>query len=180
MHNLENVDYVGEWYYRRTLGMENVINDYYSKGGVISTQAIDHIDERMASNINTKLLTILNADNDYVFFFPPYSILFWYDAYSKGYGEAFLKAKQAIVDAFASYPNVEIYDFQATDYVMDLDNYVDGVHYRKEMNDLMVECFADGHYKTNSDLCKKNKEKLEIMVENFMLHNSEWLLPWGE
>ncbi|MFR5796165.1 MAG: hypothetical protein ACLUI3_11885, partial [Christensenellales bacterium] len=70
---------------------------------------------------------------------------------SKGTLEAMLALRGLCYDALSSYDNVTIYDFSAReDWVLDLNNYKDTLHYGQWINDAMAECIAGGEYIVSS------------------------------
>ena len=81
----------------------------------------------------------------FIFFFPPYSLLSWYQTYENGTLELDLHQKQALIEVLLAYDNVQVYDFQArADWICDLDNYIDTRHYSGAINDAMAEEMAAG------------------------------------
>lgn len=105
-------------------------------------------------------------DTEFVIFFPPYSILYWYDRFADGSLEAELAGEKQIIETLLAYPNVKVYYFQNRfDYITDLDNYCDYTHYYYEMNNYMMECFADGTHRVT-------QEDYEIILAE-MLHFME-------
>lgn len=107
-------------------------------------------------------------DTRFVFFFPPYSILYWYDCMGEGSIPAYMAETEEIMGRLLEYPNAEVYFFQNNfDYITDLDHYCDYTHYNHDMNDYMTQCFADGTYR----LTKENY--LTVLQEM-----QEWLLAF--
>lgn len=175
MHNLENVDYVGEWYYRKAVGKEVFRSNYRSGSGSISKQNHEGMYERMIENVDRKLTTIIDESNNYVFFFPPYSAAFWSDAESAGYAEIWYSVKEYIIQKLLEYSNVEIYDFQYTEEICDLEHYRDVTHYGKELNDWMIGCFATDMNKVSKDNVNENIDALRKLVYKFREENREWI-----
>ena len=65
--------------------------------------------------------------------------------------EYHLQQKKALAEALLPYDNVEIYDFQArTEWICDLNQYIDAKHYGPDINDAMAECIAGGEYAVSS------------------------------
>ena len=59
--------------------------------------------------------------------------------------EYHLQQKKALAEALLPYDNVEIYDFQArTEWICDLNQYIDAKHYGPDINDAMAEEMAAG------------------------------------
>ena len=82
----------------------------------------------------------------HVFFFPPYSGLFWYNAYLSQDYENYLRAKEYFV-CRAEALGAEVYDFQGAPFTSDMGVYRDSMHYGAEINDWMTRCFASGDYR---------------------------------
>lgn len=86
-----------------------------------------------------------HLDTQFIFFFPPYSAAHWYQFYTQGQMEYHLQQKKALAEALLPYGNVEIYDFQArTEWICDLNQYIDAKHYGPDINDAMAEEMAAG------------------------------------
>jgi len=84
-----------------------------------------------------------HPDTEFIFFFPPYSLVRWYELYQQGLFHEFLVQKEAIVKSLLPYENVRIYDYQARlDWITDLDNYIDPGHYGPWINDEIVRLVA--------------------------------------
>ena len=91
-----------------------------------------------------------HPDTEFIFFFPPYSLVNWYRFYQLGDMEYHLTQKAAFVKALLPYENVRIYDFQArTDWILNLNNYIDASHYGPWINDAMVEHVARDEHRVN-------------------------------
>lgn len=107
-----------------------------------------------------------HPDTEFIFFFPPYSLVRWYHFYQQGEMEYHLTQKAAFVQALLPYENVKIYDFQArTDWILHLDNYIDASHYGPWINDAMVDHVARDEYRVRSvDDALKNNDVLRRHV----------------
>ena len=175
MHNLQSVDYIGDWYYRHQIGEDIVKQKYLSGEDAVSAQKLDGMTERMTANVNSKLTTIIDENNEYVFYFPPYSALFWYEASRQGYMDEYLNIKEKIIMKLMEYPKVKVYDFQYADFIIDLENYRDSTHYRREINDWMTECFASDRYCVQENNYKENIQALRNLVDEFKEKNNAWL-----
>jgi len=92
-----------------------------------------------------------HPDTEFLFFFPPYSLAHWYSFYQKGDFEYHLIQKEALTDILLQYENVKVYDFQArTDWILNLDHYIDSSHYGPWINDAMGEAIARDEYRVLS------------------------------
>ena len=100
-----------------------------------------------AANLRTPLIPYIAAhpQTQFDIFFPPYSAAEWSTMQSKGTLEAMLTLRGLCYDALSRFDNVNIYDFAARDeWVLDLDNYKDTLHYGQWINDAMAACIAAG------------------------------------
>lgn len=153
---------------------QEVIRESYT-APVISGVTIpeDAYYEKTAYNFNTYILPYIEKmeDTQFVVFFPPYSILYWYEQMAGGCIEARMHQMEQITEALLSYPNVRVFYFQNDyTYITDYNNYCDSTHYRHEMNDYMTECFQTGEY----ELTKENyKAVLQEAKEWFLTFDYE-------
>lgn len=100
------------------------------------------------------------TDTDFIFFFPPYSILYWYDCMAEGSIEAYMAEIEQITAMLLEYPNVRVFYFQ-NDFnrITNYDNYIDSTHYLLETNNFMTQCFADGNYELTEETYKSVLEE---------------------
>ena len=84
-------------------------------------------------------------DVNFVFFVPPYSILYWDDSVLRGRLAAEISAMAEAYGPLLWKDNVRIFYFQDNwDIITDLDNYKDYSHYSQDINRYMYECMRDG------------------------------------
>lgn len=92
--------------------------------------------ETLAGNI--ELLTSMvkaHPETTFKFFFSPYSMLWWDNAYRTGERDAWLYDEEQAIAALLDYDNVEIYYYQdAEEIITDLNLYMDTIHFSKEVN----------------------------------------------
>lgn len=96
-------------------------------------------------NYNLKPLFEKYPEIDFYVFFPPYSILYWYDQSQTM--DALMEMREKIVKQLLMYENVYIFDFQSEkNIITNLWNYKDTKHYSPEINDFMTTCFKEKKY----------------------------------
>ncbi|MBQ8783673.1 MAG: hypothetical protein IJZ57_07885 [Clostridia bacterium] len=141
-----DIDEIGAWHSDFSIGENAVLKSLEKRGYGVSKIEADGVETPVNANVDLLFSTIseLNNNTEYVLFFPPYSSLYWIYAKDNGHFDAFCDAKEKIVTLAQQYQNVSVYDFQSFELTTDLDNYRDISHYSKEINDYLVECFADG------------------------------------
>ena len=108
-----------------------------------------------------------HPDTEFIFFFPPYSLVRWYELYSQKLMGEFLAQKEAIIERLLPYENVRIYDFQAKlEWISNLDNYIDPGHYGPWINDEMVRLIAGDQYRiTAVSQAQENNDVLEAEMD---------------
>lgn len=125
---------------------EWVIANYEQPTVFADSLPADSYQDNIAENLRTCIIPYIEVmpDTEFVVFFPPYSILYWYTRYADGSLEAELAGEKQIIEELLAYPNVSVYYFQNQyDFIINLDNYTDYTHYIHEMNDQMTLCFAE-------------------------------------
>lgn len=89
---------------------------------------------------------------DFIFYAPPYSILYWDDSVRHGRLTAEICMLNDVYGKLLTYENVKLYYFQDRwEIISDLDNYKDYSHYSQEINKYMAECMHDGKYELTMD-----------------------------
>lgn len=133
-----------------------VVLGNYSRPEITGEAAVFTPQERenITRNLREQLLSLAQEypDTEFLFFFPPYSILNW-DAHTREssvdrYVDAFQAATQLLLEA----PNVRVFSFY-TDFetTTNLDNYRDTVHYSNDINSLLLQRMAAGEYELTQD-----------------------------
>lgn len=118
--------------------------------------------EAMKKNIDVNLIPLIQNHPNTIFyiFYPPYSILAFKDMQNKKWLKTVERFKRHVFITLAHYPNVKLYDFQASKEVTcNLDNYKDLLHYHQRINTWMLQEMKSGKYliKDNSQLQKSNR-----------------------
>jgi len=161
-----NIDYFGNWGFEEKIGEDIVIANYVNKNYSVTDITLDSLHKKMTKRID-EFFDVVDADEgEHIFFFPPYSALFWCDAQNKGYYEEYQLAKIYFVNRADSL-GCTVFDFQTADCIMDLNNYKDTTHYGPEINNWMIDCFAIKDGIVNENQMINNCENLDDMVEQF-------------
>lgn len=103
--------------------------------------------ENAVRNLETHLLPLIEAhpETRFLFFFPPYSAAEWSTMESRGTLDALLALRGLCYERLSAYPNAALYDFSAREeWVTDLQNYKDTLHYGQWINDEIAVCLAEG------------------------------------
>ena len=146
-------------------------------GAVISSEEVaqapleEHpaLSQQSRLNVEYNLLPFIEAhpETQFIFFFPPYSLMQWYAFYTQGQLVDNLMQKQAAAERLLAYDNVKIYDFQANlDWILDLDHYVDFEHYGAHINEQIVTLIAQDAYRiTDAEQLRENAAVLMSYVD---------------
>lgn len=120
-------------------------------------------------NVRHNILPYIEAhpDTEFIFFFPPYSLVRWYNFYEGGTLNYHHTQKEAIIKCLLPYENVRIYDFQAEiEWISDLDNYIDDGHYGPWINDAMIEAISkDQNRVTSVKMAQENDAVIRAYVD---------------
>ena len=98
---------------------------------------------------------------------PPYSSIWWYEAYMCGDLELNFYALDQAFTRLLSYDNVEIHYFQEMEEIVsDLSLFMDTIHYHPDVNKTLVELIPSCEYKVTLD---KKDEVLEIPLISYFI-----------
>lgn len=93
-----------------------------------------------------------HPDVNFIFYAPPYSILYWDDCVLRGRLTAEICAMSEVYGTLLWHPNVRMFYFQDNwDIITDLNNYKDYSHYSQDINKYMYECMRDGTCEVTKD-----------------------------
>lgn len=107
----------------------------------------DKYTDAAKANLETHLIAFIEAhpETQFDIFFPPYSAAEWSTMLSRGNLEAMLTLRGLCYDMLSIYDNVTLYDFSVREnWVLDLSNYKDTLHYGQWINDAIIEEIAAG------------------------------------
>ena len=110
--------------------------------------------ENVNNNLDENLLVYVEAhpETEFVIFYPPYSILYWYNRITENKLELSLEEYLLITKRLLEYENVHVFCFSGCeDYVTDLGNYVDYIHQHSRVNDYIAECLCNGENELTPD-----------------------------
>ena len=112
-----------------------------------------YYEEELTGNIALLTAQIeAHPETTFKFFFPPYSMLWWDNIYRSGERDAYLYNEKQATSALLEYDNVEIYYFQdEEEIVTNLDNYMDMIHFSKEINQVICDKLIAGEGRLTKD-----------------------------
>lgn len=159
-----SIDRLEDWSLNASYGEERMQGSFPGESHELPQADTEAIYQQMRSCVDRYLDSFHYEKGEHIFFLVPYSSLYWCDMENSGRMAPYLRAKAYFVEQ-AIARGAAVYDFQAADFTMDLDNYSDPSHYCPEINDWMVECFANGD-------CLVNMENFDA-VQNRLLENTK-------
>ena len=132
------------WAGRDDYGLVALYNAQFTPPGEV--EPADRYVSAAQANLETHILPFIAAhpETQFDFFFPPYSAAEWSTMLSKGTLESMLALRGLCYDALSAHSNVTVHDFAARkDWVLNLNNYKDTLHYGQWINDAIVEDIAE-------------------------------------
>lgn len=132
--------------------------------------------EAIKANLDTNIIPYIqdNPETTFHVFYPPYSILYWYDVVRRQELDAVIEKYRYMTKRLLEYDNVEVYFFQnQEDIICNLNNYADYTHYHGRICHDMVKCFATGQRRVNEDSLEKELSTLRELAENYD-YESTW------
>lgn len=133
--------------------------------------------KNMIENLNSiENIVKNNKDINFIFFYPPYSILqrVLEYKYSNDVFEGRLNSRAVYFQTLNNYKNIKIFDLRSNaDIVENLNNYKDLFHYSQNINNLIIDCIKDNKFLVDSSNYQKYNEALENEVKNYQLNETE-------
>ena len=121
-------------------------------------------------NLTANICPFIEAHPDTTFhiFYPPYSILYWYDALRQQELDAALEKYRYITERLLAYDNVKVYFFQNQEEIIcNLNNYADYTHYHGSICRYMVECFKNGQHRVTTENLAGELSVLEELTKTY-------------
>ena len=109
-----------------------------------------------------------HPDTEFIFFFSPYSILFWDKMDRLGQTEAMLTLLEEAAETLLSYDNAELQFFMAdTEVITNLDNYADHIHVAGRVTYRMSQAMPAGEYRLTAENRAEVLDGLRSFVVNY-------------
>lgn len=155
------------WAQYKTFSAEDTLSRYQRIEQVVSMQDIAEYETNIQGNVTLlEKLVKAHPNTEFMFLMPPYSMLWWDNAYRNGTLEASLYAIETMAETLLTYENVEIYCYQKEkDIVMNLDYYMDNVHFSENINQWMVEQIGQPTYQLTQENLQEKIEDLRLLAQ---------------
>ena len=109
-----------------------------------------------------------HPDTDFIFFFSPYSILFWDKMERLGQTEAMFTMLEDTVQTLLAYDNAELQFFMADREIMtNLDNYADHIHIAGRVTYRLAQAMPTGQYRLSRETYREVLDGLREFVINY-------------
>lgn len=119
-----------------------------------------------------------HPETEFVFFYPVYSMLWWDGIVRSGERDAYIYNELQMTKALLQYDNVKIFCFQAEeDIATNLDNYMDSIHFSKEINRLMLDKIIAGENELT--MANYGEKIMEVKTFSDRVVN-EYIKPYEE
>lgn len=172
---LYNYNYMWQWQheFNDAFGKEKVLKKYLASQG--SNKKFDQKAwsvDNLELSFNKNLLSLIKAhpETEFILFYPPYSILTFYDWRKHGVLDSNIHFKHYVFEHIKALDNVKLYDFQVAEKViMNLDNYRDYSHYHQDINTWMLEEIKSDNYRVKSNNIDSYGDKLLKLTEDYIV-----------
>ncbi len=144
-------------------------DQYYTKANVLmyyvpaeeaeQEMAEDAFVSGIRANLDVNILPYVEAhpETEFVFWYPPYSILYWNDVMRQKELDAVIRELEYMTEQLLAYNNVRVFCFQNNrEIVCNLNNYADYTHYHGDICRYIVESFNNG----DNELTWENYEEV--------------------
>jgi hypothetical protein len=155
------------WAQYKTFSKEEALSHYDRPEEIAPMKAEEEYKEFVDGNVELLVKRVeQHPDTMFYFFYPPYSMLWWDNMYRSGEQEQVMYAAGTSAERLLGYENVRMYYFQNDrDIILDLDQYMDPVHFTAEINQYMVEQMKEDNYRLTEENYREELDKMRKLAE---------------
>ena len=175
--NNRDLEYLGNWNESGGFSAEKVMKDYRlaqvnEKYFGLNEEPLEYIKQNFTTNILS--LVRLHPETQFIFFYPPYSILrheVWKTTNEARYRNQ-LEMGEWMFEQLDRLPNAKVYDFQTeADITFDLSLYKDLSHYNQNVNTWIAERIGedDAKYRVTADNVRAFADTLEEQLVSLLV-----------
>lgn len=157
--------YNSQWWMVNFYGKEQVLSSYTPPMKTEFTEEISDYTDKLLKNLeeNIRPMLMSHPNTRFTIFFPPPSVLFWYDYAQSGQLEVILEEFRVCCEWLFQFENVRVFYFANMEEVItNLDIYADTSHHNQDINRYMAECFTSGEHEVTE---KNLDEELAIFKQ---------------
>lgn len=158
------------WWKPEHYNLANVRLYYTPAEEITDTTPLEEYIAGIEKNLNVNIIPFIeeHPDTEFTIFYPPYSILYWYDAKRTGDVDIIVGKLKYMTERLLAYDNVEVYLFCGDeDIITNFDNYADYTHYSTAVCDYMVSCFETGEHRIVFSNYESEFEALRQLALNY-------------
>lgn len=173
-------EHMYQWQHKHanSFGKEKIVEQLKNYKPAKTINLDDYSFKNMKKSFNYNFLSLAkqHSDKDFIFFYPPYSIIAYKMWEENGTLDAILKFKSYAFEQFSKLNNVKVYDFHhAFEITNNLDNYKDYTHYSQEINNWMIDQMKHENYLVTKENIDQHLKSLRKQIKaydlNATLHN---------
>lgn len=158
------------WWKPEHYNLANVRLYYTPAEEITDTTPLEEYIAGIEKNLDVNIIPFIeeHPDTEFTIFYPPYSILYWYDAKRTGDVDIIVGKLKYMTERLLAYDNVEVYLFCGDeDIITNFDNYADYTHYSTAVCDYMVSCFETGEHRIVFSNYESELEALRQFALNY-------------
>ncbi|WP_051205618.1 hypothetical protein [Butyrivibrio sp. FC2001] len=144
----------------------------------------DEEKKMLEGNIEQNVVSLArkHPETTFLYFFPPYSMVYWGALYEEGQLDKILACKQAAIEQMLECDNIHIYSFTThTEITADLSRYRDQAHYDYKVNEFIIDTivkYENGYENTDmfelSDRITRENADGYFIEESYLLNNFDY------
>ena len=167
------------WAQYKTFSEAGTLSNYNRVEEIIPMLTEEYYKENVDANIAAVENVVKNNPQiTFRFICPPYSMLWWDNAYRNGETEQNLYANREAAKRLLPYENVEMYYFQNDEQVItNLNNYMDTIHFSDAINGAIVDHMKNGKYRLTIDNYEEELNRMEALSDKIQ---SEYITKYYE
>lgn len=174
---LENLNRWANW---SSFSKEITLQSFNSSVERGEFQAFEYVKEdykleKLKSNVDKNIFSaaLANPNISFKYYFPPFSILEIISFKMNGTFDNFIRIRDYIFQNYSHYDNIEIFDFQASDFILELENYKDRAHHIPQMNSRMLRYMLGGEPVSPEAFAENQKKIIDLCDEYFSRYSSD-------
>lgn len=157
------------WLPKAKFGKEHVLKDY-NPDTTLEPLAADAYLQTVQENLEYNILPLIQQHPDvtFTFFAPPPSIVYWDYTLQEGKLDAVIEMLSYTYEALLQNDHVRVFFFQdQEEWITNLDNYTDTLHFKPDFNLQMVEMISRGENELTLENYRERLDAMKDFVLNF-------------
>lgn len=165
------------WAQYKTFSREEALRNYSRPEEIQPVKAEEEYKDFVDGNVALLVKQVeMHPETTFIFFYPPYSMLWWDNMYRSGELGQSMYAARTSMERLLDYGNVRMYYFQNDrEIILDLDNYMDPVHFTAEINQYMVEQMKEDNYRLTRENYQEKLAQMQELVEEILENKTLFL-----